>query len=116
MFLGSFATAYGTLLAASGLHNALLLNVLKSPMSFFDTTPLGRIVNRFAKDVDTVDVTIPMTIRSWLSCLLQVLSTIIIICIQTPIFICVVLPVSVIYYFIQVIILLTELKFQYMYS
>lgn len=116
MFLGSFATAYGTLLAASGLHNGLLLNVLKSPMSFFDTTPLGRIVNRFAKDVDTVDVTIPMTIRSWLSCLLQVVATIIVICVQTPIFICVVLPVSVIYYFIQVIMLLTQLKFLYMYS
>lgn len=101
VFIGTFAIAHGTLLAANVLHDSLLLNVLKSPMSFFDTTPIGRIVNRFAKDIDTVDVTIPMTIRSWLSCLLQVISVIIVICFQTPIFICVVLPVSILYYFIQ---------------
>ncbi|CAL1277165.1 unnamed protein product [Larinioides sclopetarius] len=101
IFVGSFAVAYGTLAASSSLHNGILLNVLKSPMSFFDTTPLGRIVNRFAKDIDTVDVTIPMTLRSWLSCLLQVISTLIVISFQTPIFLVVVVPISVIYYFIQ---------------
>ncbi|GIX88296.1 multidrug resistance-associated protein 1 [Caerostris darwini] len=101
IFVGSFAVAYGTLVASNVLHNGVLTNVLKSPMSFFDTTPLGRIVNRFAKDVDTVDVTIPMTLRSWLSCLLQVISTIIVITFQTPLFLVVVLPISVIYYFIQ---------------
>ncbi|GFT34184.1 multidrug resistance-associated protein 1 [Nephila pilipes] len=101
IFVGSFAVAYGTLTASNVLHNGVLTNVLKSPMSFFDTTPLGRIVNRFAKDVDTVDVTIPMTLRSWLSCLLQVISTIIVITVQTPIFLVVVFPISIIYYFIQ---------------
>ncbi|PRD31029.1 UNVERIFIED_CONTAM: Canalicular multispecific organic anion transporter 1 [Trichonephila clavipes] len=101
IFIGAFAVAYGTLTASNVLHNEILVNVLKSPMSFFDTTPLGRVVNRFAKDVDTVDVTIPLTLRSWLSCLLQVISTIIVITIQTPIFLVVVLPISIIYYFIQ---------------
>ncbi|XP_054711811.1 multidrug resistance-associated protein 1-like [Uloborus diversus] len=101
VFVGSFSTAYGTLIAAKVLHSDLMMNVLRSPMSFFDTTPLGRIVNRFAKDIDTIDVTIPMTIRSWLSCFLQVVATLIVISIQTPKFMIVVLPVSIIYYFIQ---------------
>jgi ABC-type multidrug transport system fused ATPase/permease subunit len=36
-----------TLAGSRKLHRALLDRVLKSPMEFFDTTPLGRIVNRY---------------------------------------------------------------------
>jgi ATP-binding cassette subfamily C (CFTR/MRP) protein 1 len=35
--------------AAKQLHNEMLRNVFLSTMAFFDTTPLGRIVNRFSK-------------------------------------------------------------------
>ncbi|KAK3526468.1 hypothetical protein QTP70_028681, partial [Hemibagrus guttatus] len=45
-----------TLRAASALHDKLFKTLLLSPMRFFDTTPLGRILNRFSKDMDEVDV------------------------------------------------------------
>jgi ABC-type multidrug transport system fused ATPase/permease subunit len=54
------------------LHNKMLTAVLRSPMSFFDTTPLGRIVNRFAKDMYTVDETIPQSTRSFITTFLAV--------------------------------------------
>lgn len=41
--------------ASIKFHKQLIYGVLRSPMSFFDTTPVGRIINKFAKDIDTVD-------------------------------------------------------------
>uniref|UniRef100_T1JBH2 Uncharacterized protein n=1 Tax=Strigamia maritima TaxID=126957 RepID=T1JBH2_STRMM len=101
ILVGSLTLAKGCIEASSFLHMQMLDNILHSPMSFFDTTPLGRIVNRFSKDVDVVDTTLPMTIRSWLNCLLSVVATMVVISISTPIFLAVILPLGVIYYFIQ---------------
>lgn len=64
--------ALGTLRAASSLHIQLLQNILKCSMSFFDTTPVGRIINRFGKDVDVIDNSIPVSIRAWINCLFSV--------------------------------------------
>ena len=59
-------------------HKNILNGIMKSPMEFFDTTPTGRIVNRFGKDMDAVDMTIPGSIRGWISCLLRIVSTMVI--------------------------------------
>jgi ATP-binding cassette subfamily C (CFTR/MRP) protein 1 len=64
--LSSVITAVGGLNASNLLHDNMLGGVLRAPMSFFDTTPKGRIVNRFAKDVDYVDRSIPMTFAGML--------------------------------------------------
>uniref|UniRef100_A0A674AHW8 ATP-binding cassette sub-family C member 5 n=1 Tax=Salmo trutta TaxID=8032 RepID=A0A674AHW8_SALTR len=49
----------GTLQASSRLHEELFRKILRSPMKFFDTTPTGRILNRFSKDMDEVDTRLP---------------------------------------------------------
>uniref|UniRef100_A0A8C1VAD9 Canalicular multispecific organic anion transporter 1 n=1 Tax=Cyprinus carpio TaxID=7962 RepID=A0A8C1VAD9_CYPCA len=91
----------GSISASRTLHTSLLSNILKVPMVFFDTTPSGRIVNRFAKDIFTVDEIIPMSFRSCILCLLGVLGTLFVICLATPIFTAVVVPMAVIYCFVQ---------------
>merc|ERR1719394_2102558 len=85
--------ALTTLNASKQLHKKMLIRVLQSPMSFFDTTPLGRIVNRFAKDVDVCDQTLPQNIRSWLSQFANFIATIITIMTVIPLFIVVIMTV-----------------------
>lgn len=102
IFLSSFAIAIASFFASRSLHSSMLNNILHSPMAFFDTTPLGRILNRFSKDVNIIDETIPRSIRSFLMTVFMVFSTIIVITIATPIFLAVIVPMSLIYLMVQV--------------
>ncbi|CAK9296811.1 unnamed protein product [Gordionus sp. m RMFG-2023] len=86
--------------ASRYLHQKLLRNILHSPLSFFDSTPLGRIVNRFSKDLNTIDNSLPPTIRSWLTNFYAVLTTLLVICWSTPMFLISVVPLAIIYFFI----------------
>uniref|UniRef100_A0A1I7YAB2 Multidrug resistance-associated protein 1-like n=1 Tax=Steinernema glaseri TaxID=37863 RepID=A0A1I7YAB2_9BILA len=47
--VASITMALGMLTASKTLHEGILMNILRSPMSFFDVTPIGRILNRFGK-------------------------------------------------------------------
>ncbi|XP_076988460.1 ATP-binding cassette sub-family C member 12 isoform X3 [Tamandua tetradactyla] len=55
-----------TLMASSSLHDRVFDKILKSPMSFFDTTPTGRLMNRFSKDMDELDVRLPFHAENFL--------------------------------------------------
>nr|XP_039268709.1 multidrug resistance-associated protein 1-like isoform X3 [Styela clava] len=93
--------SYGTLKAASHLHRDMLCNLLRAPMQFYDQTPIGRIINRFSKDVDTMDNTLPRCIQMWLTCMFKVFGAIIAISFATPLFIISFVPLIIMYYFIQ---------------
>ncbi|CAL1532286.1 unnamed protein product [Lymnaea stagnalis] len=41
--------------AAGRLHNKLLTNIMRAPMSFFESTPAAHIINRFSKDMHSLD-------------------------------------------------------------
>lgn len=101
VFMSAFLSAAGAIHASRLLHSNLLHNILKAPMVFFDTTPTGRIVNRFAKDIFTVDEAIPMSFRSWLACFLGVIGTLFVICLATPFFTVVIVPLAIFYFFVQ---------------
>ncbi|XP_033637668.1 multidrug resistance-associated protein 5-like [Asterias rubens] len=49
--------------ATTRIHDRLLRKIMRCPMAFFDTTPLGRILNRFSKDMDEVDMMLPIYLQ-----------------------------------------------------
>ena len=106
VLLAAFALAVGGIFASKKLHDAMMKSVMRSPMSFFDTTPLGRILNRFSKDVYTIDETIPRSLRLFIITISSVISTIIVILIATPIFVVVIVPLGFLYAFVQVLYML----------
>lgn len=97
----SLTVMLGGVLAARVMHGRLLDRILHAPMSFFDTTPLGRIVNRFSTDMDKLDFNIPMYTRFWFFQMTVMLSTLTLISYSTPIFLVVVVPIGIIYFIIQ---------------
>ncbi|KTW27041.1 hypothetical protein T552_02533 [Pneumocystis carinii B80] len=52
--------------ASTNMHYKAIHRVFRSPMSFFDTTPLGRIINRFTKDIKILDISLSDTYLSFL--------------------------------------------------
>ena len=64
--IAGVAIALGSVHAARKTHDILLSYVLRWPMELFDITPLGRVLNRFSKDVDVVDNVLPHVLRSWI--------------------------------------------------
>ncbi|XP_077978183.1 ATP-binding cassette sub-family C member 9-like [Glandiceps talaboti] len=78
--------------AAKRLHISLLRNIVHAPMRFFDTTPIGRVLNRLSNDTQIIDQRLWMTINTLMNCTLQSLTALVVNAIVTPIFLAVVAP------------------------
>ena len=91
----------GTLRASIKLHNEMLTHILSSTMAFFDTTPLGRIINRFSKDMDEVDLMIPTNIKDVFDFGFSVIGTLFVICFANPYILIVLVPIIGLLVFIQ---------------
>uniref|UniRef100_A0A2K5I7F9 ATP binding cassette subfamily C member 9 n=1 Tax=Colobus angolensis palliatus TaxID=336983 RepID=A0A2K5I7F9_COLAP len=89
------------LTAAKNLHHNLLNKIILGPIRFFDTTPLGLILNRFSADTNIIDQHIPPTLESLTRSTLLCLSAIGMISYATPVFLVALLPLGIAFYFIQ---------------
>ena len=80
----------------------LFHNIMCQPMCFFDTNPKGRVLNRASEDVAELDYVVPFTFRSMINLILKMIATLGVIAGAMPLFITCILPLAVIYYFVQV--------------
>ncbi|CAF3348753.1 unnamed protein product [Rotaria sp. Silwood2] len=84
IFLRTVVSQLIFLNAGRVLHNKMFKRVIRCPISFFDTNPVGRILNRFTSDIATMDESLPMTVFDFLVSLSQVLGTIVLVIFLNP--------------------------------
>ncbi|KAH9068491.1 ABC transporter [Lactarius deliciosus] len=96
-FLNGTAIAFIVYSASRRMHDSAITRVMLSPMSFFETTPVGRIMNRFSKDIDTIDNMLADSFRTLINTISSVLAAVILISILLPWFLIAVAVVSVLY-------------------
>ncbi|KAG5515913.1 hypothetical protein RHGRI_036827 [Rhododendron griersonianum] len=94
----SFWLIVSSLYAARKLHDAMLSSILRAPMVFFQTNPLGRIINRFAKDLGDIDRNVAVFANMFLGQVSQLLSTFVLIGIVSTMSLWAILPLLVLFY------------------
>ena len=90
-----------SLRASRVMHEKLVVSITRAPMSFFDTVPIGRILNRFSKDMYTIDETLPSSTYSFLSTTFSVIGTVFTIAYVSPMFLVAIPFLAVAYRYIQ---------------
>lgn len=87
--------------AGRKMHNQMLRSVLKAPLRFFDATPVGRILQRFSRDVEAVDIHLQWSFETTVRCVVNIATALVLILGVLPLLLVVVAPVFWLYYVIQ---------------
>ncbi|VFQ87273.1 unnamed protein product [Cuscuta campestris] len=93
----SFSFAYGGLRAAVKVHDQLLKNLTIAPISFFDQTPSGRILNRLSSDLYTIDDSLPFILNILLANFIGLLGVVVVLSYVQVLFLFLLLPFWFIY-------------------
>ena len=89
---------WGSLRASRTLHTRLLQSVSRAKLQFFDTTPLGQLMNRFSKDIEAIDQDVAPVAVGVLGCLFSMISIVILISVITPGFLIAGFFITIIYF------------------
>lgn len=94
----AFLFAYGAIHAATVIHRRLLDSVLKMTVTFFDTTPLGRVLNRFSSDIYSIDDSLPFVLNILLANVFGLLGMLVVMSYGLPWVLLPLVPLGVLYY------------------
>ncbi|BGP24141.1 ATP-binding cassette transporter [Rhodotorula toruloides] len=93
-----FVLYAGALRSSAVLHERLLHAVLRAPLRWFDSQALGRIQNRFSKDLEGIDDSLPDNFGHSLMYCLGVVTTLSVVASSAPTFLLGFALLSVLYY------------------
>jgi ABC-type multidrug transport system fused ATPase/permease subunit len=85
--------------SSTNIFKKLIWNILRKPMSFFDTTPSGIILNRGTNDMEVADKDFPLRFNGFLDLLFEILASILIAVIVTPYVLIIIVIDTAIFYF-----------------
>ncbi|EFE45142.1 hypothetical protein TRV_00080 [Trichophyton verrucosum HKI 0517] len=83
-FIREWIFFWGSLHASRKVHGWLLRAVMRAKFKFFDSTPLGRIMNRFSKDIQSIDQDVAVTAIGVIHCAAAIAMIVILISVITP--------------------------------
>ncbi|KAL5338587.1 hypothetical protein BJX70DRAFT_194915 [Aspergillus crustosus] len=89
---------WGSLHASDKIHKRLLNTILHAKFKFFDSTPLGQLMNRFSKDVEAIDQEVAPVAIGMMHSLASVIMIVILISIITPGFLVAAVLITIIYF------------------
>lgn len=83
------------------LHNKMFESILKAPVLFFDRNPIGRILNRFSKDIGHMDDLLPLTFLDFIQTFLLVISVIAVAIAVIPWIAIPMIPLAIVFFFLR---------------
>lgn len=89
------------IVASQRIHARMLGAVLRAPLRLFDTTPSGRLLNRFARDTQAIDDELAWNFESTMRSFASMLGTLVLITVTAPLVLLIAAPALVVYYRIQ---------------
>ncbi|KAM3570062.1 hypothetical protein VYU27_007866 [Nannochloropsis oceanica] len=92
ILLRAVLQSWSSLRASVSIHSAMAARVLRAPLYWFERTPVGRVLNRFSSDVETLDKNLMDSLGSFVECCLNALAVVGVIAFRLPILLVGLLP------------------------
>ncbi|XP_054688315.1 ATP-binding cassette sub-family C member 4 isoform X2 [Grus americana] len=83
------------------LHNKMFESILKARVLFFDRNPIGRILNRFSKDIGHLDDLLPLTFLDFVQTLLQIFGVVAVAVAVIPWILIPLIPLFILFIFLR---------------
>ncbi|KAG7502092.1 Multidrug resistance-associated 4 [Solea senegalensis] len=87
--------------SAQTLHSSMFNAILRTPVHFFDVNPIGRILNRFSKDIGYLDSLLPWTFVDFIQIFLQVIGVVVVAAVIIPWILIPIVPLLAVFLYLR---------------